>query len=98
MVGNNQTIQCTISTVSGVTASSVIINWIGPDGTLSNNDRIMISSVSISGTNSTNKTFSGSLHFMYLAEKDKGNYTCNISILEKTTSVTFTLGALIGKQ
>ena len=98
MVGNNQTIQCTINTVSGVTANSVIVKWIGPEGTLSNNNGIVISSLSISGTNSTNKTFSSSLHFMYLTDEDKGNYTCNVSILEKTASMAFMVGALIGKQ
>ena len=97
VVGSNQTIQWTISTVSGVTPNSIIINWIGPNGTLSNNDRIMISSLSISGSNSTNKNFSSSIHFMYLTEEDKGNYICNVSILEKTASMGFMLGALIGK-
>ena len=96
MVGNNQTIQCTISTVSGVTPNSVTVNWIGHIGTLSNTDRIMINSISISGSNFTNKNFSSTLHFMYLTKEDKGNYTCNVSILQNTASLTFMLGALTG--
>ena len=93
VVGNTQAIQCTISTVSGVTANSVIINWIGPSGaSITNNSRIFISSLSYdSGNYSTS-----SLKFMYLMEGDEGMYMCNVSILQTNASAAVEVGALIG--
>ena len=96
MVGNDQTIQCTINTVSGVTPSSVIVNWIGPNETsITNSSRIMISLFN-SGNNSAN-IFSSSLKFIYLMEGDDGIYMCNVSILQTNASTAVEVGALIGK-
>ena len=95
MVGNDQTIQCTISTVSGVTLNSVIVNWIRPSGvSITNSSRIMISL--LSGNNSTN-IFSSSLKFIYLMEGDNGTYMCNVSILQTNASTAVEVGTLIGK-
>ena len=96
VVGNTQAIQCTISTVSGVTANSVIINWIGPSGaSITNNSRIFISSLSYdSGNYSTN--ISSSLKFIHLMEGDEGMYMCNVSILQTSASTAVEVGALIG--
>ena len=97
MVGNNQTIQCTISTVSGVTLNSVMVNWIRPNGTsITNSSRIKISLELLSGNNSTN-IFSSSLIFIYLMEGDDGIYMCNVSILHTNASTAVEVGTLIGK-
>ena len=97
-VGNDQTIQCAISTVSGVTLNSVIVNWIGPSGvSITNSSRIMISLLTFnSGNNSTN-IFSSSLKFIYLMEGDDGIYMCNVSILQTSASTAVEVGTLIGK-
>ena len=50
-VGSNQTIQCTINTVIGVTVKSVIVDWMGPGGiSITNSDRIMISPLPLVAT------------------------------------------------
>ena len=95
VVGNHQTIQCTISTVIGVTANSVIVNWIGPSGaSITNDSRVMISLLTFD--NSTNN-FSSSLKFVYLMEGDKGMYVCNVSILQTSASNAVEVEALTGK-
>ena len=77
-VGSPQTIECIVSTVSGVELSSVMISWMGPDGNLiTDTSRIIINPVTTSGTN-----FTSTLSFIYLMEKDEGMYTCNVMILE----------------
>ena len=98
LVGNFQTINCTINTVSGVALNSVLVHWMGPNGMLSSNDRIIINPLKINHTNSTHKTFCSFLNFLYLTEEDKGNYTCGISILQKSKAVGVVLEALISKH
>ena len=95
VVGNNQTIQCTISTVSGVTVNSVIVNWIGPsEASITNDSRVMISLLTFD--NSTNN-FSSFLKFVYLMEGDEGMYVCNVSILQTSECNAVEVGALTGK-
>ena len=94
-VGNFQIIQCIINTVSGVTPDSVIVRWIGPRGiSIINNNRTVISPLE---SNSASN-FTSSLEFMYIMEGDEGKYMCNVSILQRSTSITVELGALIGKH
>ena len=82
MVGSPQEIHCTVSTVSGVKLSSVMISWIGPGGdTITNDSRVAISPTVSFGTD-----FISTLEFTYLMEGDEGTYTCDVMILETTTS------------
>ena len=98
MVGNNQTIRCTISTVSGVTPNSVTVNWIGPSGaSIASGSRIMISPLTSNSDNNSTNNFSSSLKFMYLTEEDEGRYVCNVSILQTNASMAVEVGALTGK-
>ena len=95
IVGNKHTIHCGINIVNGVTLNSVIVNWIGPKGIpVVNNSRITITAPTISGSN----YFTSSLQFMYLMERDKGTYVCNVSILQTSTSMMVELGTLTGKN
>ena len=77
-MGSPQMISCTASTVSGVAASLVIINWLGPGGDpiMTNNSR-----VTISPTTSSNNDHTSNLEFTYLMEGDEGVYTCNVTIM-----------------
>jgi len=87
IVGSPQFINCTVSTVNGVVADSVMINWMGPGGdSVTNNSRVTISSTTSSGN-----TYTSSLQFTYLMEGDEGTHICNVTILESTgsDSVTF---------
>ena len=93
MVGSPQAIQCIVSTVSGVEFSSVIINWMGPDGNLiTDNSRIIVNP-----TTSFGDIYVNGLHFIYLIEGDEGMYTCNVTILETTQTSVVELSNLTCK-
>ena len=93
MVGSPQAIQCRVSSVSGVELSSVMINWMGPDGNLiTGNSRIIVNPVTSFGNN-----FTSGLHFIYLMEGDEGVYTCNVMILEIIRTSIVELGNLTYK-
>ena len=93
MVGSPQDIQCIVSTVSGVELSSVMISWVGPRGESITND----SRVTISPTTSSSSNYTSSLQFTYLMEEDEGVYTCNVMILETTSSALSELSNLTSK-
>ena len=93
-MGSSQNIQCTVSTVSGVESSSVMISWMGPRGNIdATNGRVSIGSV----TNDGNNMYTRSLQFTYLMEGDKGNYSCNVIILDASTTQSIELQSLTGK-
>ena len=92
VVGRPQTVNCTVSTVSGVAASSVMISWMGPGGVITNDSR-----VTISPTTSSGNTYTSSLQFTYLMEGDNGTYTCNVRILDTNESQPYFLGPLMCK-
>ena len=92
-VGSPQAIECIVSTVSGVELSSVMISWMGPNGSFTtDSNRIIINPVTSFGNN-----FTSSIHFIYLMEGDEGIYTCNVMILETTQSGVVNLGRLTCK-
>ena len=93
MVGSPQTIQCIVITVNGVELSSVVINWMGPDGNLiTDNSRIIVNPITSFGD-----VYVNGLHFIYLMEGDEGTYTCNVTILEATQTSIVELGNLTSK-
>ena len=93
MVGSPQDIQCIVSTVSGVELSSVMISWMGPGGESITND----SRVTISPTTSSGNNYTSSLQFTYLMEGDEGMYTCNVMILDTTSTNVAEITELSGK-
>ena len=93
MVGSPQTIDCTVSTVSGVELSSVMISWMGPGG----GSIISDSRVTISPTTSSGNTYTSSLQFTYLMEGDEGKYTCNVMILGTSGSQSVELQSLTSR-
>ena len=93
MVGSPQDIQCIVSTVSGVELSSVMISWMGPGGESIIND----SRVTISPTTSSGNNYTSSLQFTYLMEGGEGMYTCNVMILETSTSNFINMKSLTSK-
>ena len=92
MVGSAQNIQCTVSTVSGVESNSVIISWVGPDGTITSDSRVIISPTTSSGN-----TYTSNLQFTYLMEGDEGTYTCNVMILDTSEDSSNEIQSLVGK-
>ena len=93
MVGSPQDIQCIVSTVSGVELSSVMISWMGPGGESITND----SRVTISPTTSSGNNYTSSLQLTYLMEGDEGMYTCNVMILDTTSTIVTEITELSGK-
>ena len=91
MVGNPQVINCTVSTVSGIESSSVMISWMGPTGSITNDSRM-----TISPTTSSGNTYTSSLQFTYLMEGDEGTYTCNVMIMDTSGSQSVELQSLTG--
>ena len=80
-MGSPQVINCTVSTVSGVESSLVIISWMGPGVTITNESRVTISPATFDGSN-----YISSLSFEYLVEEDEGTYMCNVTILDTRES------------
>ena len=94
MVGSPQDIQCMVSTVSGVEPSSVMISWMGPKGSYTNNSRIFIEMDVMANHN----TYKSTLQFDYLMEGDEGIYTCSVTILDTDNLQTTKIESLTGKQ
>ena len=93
MVGDQVVLDCVVTTVSGVEPSAVMFSWTGPGGVISNGIGIDNSTTTITTTPNDN-THTSSLQFMYLMEGDNGTYTCNVSILDTTGTVSVELGPL----
>ena len=92
MVGSPQDFICTMSTVSGVESSSIMISWMGPGGSITNNSR-----VTISPTTSSGNTYTSSLQFTYLLQSDEGNYICNVMILQTSASESVEIRTIMCK-
>ena len=91
MLGSPQVMNCTVSTVSGIESSSVMISWMGPAGSITNDSRM-----TISPTTSSGNTYISSLQFTYLMEGDEGMYTCNVMIMDTSGSQSVELQSLTG--
>ena len=92
-IGSPQVINCTVITVSGVESSSVMISWMRPGGSSIISD----SRVTISPTTSSGNNYTSSLQFDYLLQGDRGNYTCNVMILDTTESQSVELQSILCK-
>ena len=92
-VGEPYSIQCSIYTSEKMNSSIITTDWIGPDGSITNDSRTTIyPAVSNNGIihNST-------LQFLYLRQNDTGPFTCNVTILNTTLSQIFQLNNITGK-
>ena len=94
-VGRTEDIVCTVSGVSGVEPSALMISWLGPGGNIITNDSD--SRLSIIPTTVSGDTYISRLLFDYLVEGDEGNYTCNVAILDDSTSSVFQLQSFFSK-
>ena len=100
MVGSPQVLMCTVNTVHGVEFSSVMIEWIGPNGSYTNNSRVTIEMNETEMSQSTlhNNIYNSSLQFAYLMEGDEGTYTCYVTILDTVNSQSTEIEPLTSKQ
>ena len=94
MVGSNQEIWCTVSTVSGINSDSIMIIWVGPgEDTISTiGDRVMSTPIV-----SNDNVFTRSMYFNYLMEGDEGIYTCIVMVLETNATASVQLETLTSK-
>ena len=92
LVGSPEEIYCLVRVVSGVEPDLVMINWMGPGGNTIGND----SRVTINPIISINNDYISTLEFTYLMEGDEGIYTCEVIILETTTSDYLAIQNLTG--
>ena len=73
IVGDPQAVTCVLVTTSVLDPSSVTIFWKGPNGIITDDDRVTIN------TTGDGNTYITTLHFNYLSESDEGIYTCNVT-------------------
>ena len=93
-MGRPLEINCTLYTPGVVNSSDVNISWIGPDGVITNDERITTVIPSISNSYSHTST----LQFSYLSEKDEDtSYNCTSYLLGEYQSKSFTISNLSSK-
>ena len=99
MVGSPQVLICTVNTVDGVESNLVTINWTGPEGSFTNDSRIIAKmdkrELQISETHNKHNS---TLEFAYLMEEDEGMYTCSVTILDTSNFQKAEIETLISKQ
>ena len=82
-------IHCLVDTPNITNSDDVTISWTGPNGTITNDNRLNITPTVSNGTNHLS-----TLQFSYLSEDDEGLYECNTAVLDynknKTASVELT--------
>ena len=90
-MGSRQVINCTVSTIGQMESSSVMFSWRRPGGgSVTSDSRVTISPT----TSSDNISHTSSLQFTYLMEGDRGNYTCNVTLLLATGSQSVVIESL----
>ena len=92
IVGRMQDIVCSVTTAITTDTNEVTLTWVGPDGVITEDDR-----VSIIPTFSDGNTYTTILQFDYLMEDDEGVYTCDVMIGESVDSLSLELQEIISK-
>ena len=83
-VGKPYQIQCNVSTSEKINTSILKIHWSGPNGSITNDNRISIHpTVSDDGI-----VHNSTLQFLYLDQNDTGAFVCNVTILYTNVSET----------
>ena len=90
-IGNLQDIICLIATTSRLDPTSVTSFWTGPNGVVTNDDRLTII------TTVDSNIYTTVLHFDYIWESDEGIYTCNVTTSDHSVSLSTNLSNLMSK-
>ena len=91
-VGDPQDVICIVASTSGLDdADSVTTSWTGPNGVITNDNRLTIN------TTIENNIYTSILHFDYIVESDEGIYTCNVTTIDHNVSLSTSLTNLISK-
>ena len=81
-VGDPQVVICSITSATVLDANSVTTSWTGPNGVITNDDRVTIN------TTVENNIYTSILHFDYIAESDEGIYSCNMTTIDHNVSLS----------
>lgn len=84
-VGDPQDVICIVASTSELDANSVTTSWTGPNGVITNDDRVTIN------TTVNNNIYTTTLHFNYIMESDEGIYTCNVTTIDRNVSLSTSL-------
>ena len=88
-MGGALKIYCIVNTTNITNSDDVTISWTGPNGTITNDDRLTFTPAVSNGTNHIS-----TLQFSYLSEDDEGLYECSTTVLgyeeNKTASIELT--------
>ena len=90
-VGNPQDVICLVVTTSGLDPGSVTSIWTGPNGIVTDDDRVTIN------TTGDSNTYITTLHLSYLLESDEGVYTCNVTTESHNISLNTNLTNFLSK-
>ena len=90
-VGDPQDVICSITSTTVLDANSVTTSWTGPNGVITNDDRLTIN-ITVD-----NNIYTTILHFDHLLESDEGIYTCNITTTDHFVSLSTNFTDLISK-
>ena len=90
-VSDPQDVICSITSTTVLDANSVTTSWTGPNGVITNDDRLTIN------TTVDNNIYTTILHFDHLLESDEGIYICNITTTDHSVSLSTNFTDLISK-
>ena len=93
-LGVSYEIHCTAYTDEMINPNNATLSWTGPNGTITNDSRLIITPTISNGT-----SHASTLQFSYLSESDEGEYSCNLVMFgtELSGSESFELQNFTGK-
>ena len=92
-VGDSQDVICILASTTGLDPKSTVFSsWTGPNGIITDDDRVTIN------VTLDNNIYTTILHFDYLSENDEGIYTCNMITSDHTLSLNFSITSLTSKS
>ena len=89
-VGDPQDVICIVASTSGLD-DLVIASWTGPNGIITNDDRVTIN------TTVDSNIYTSILHINYMMESDEGMYTCNVTTSDLNVSLSANITNLTSK-
>ena len=91
-VGNYKEMHCIADITERINPLAVNITWTGPNGAITNDNRLTITPTVSNGTKHIS-----TLQFSYLSEDDEGLYECNVAVFEMNKVEFFPLINFISK-
>ena len=94
-IGDMQDITCSVTIISAIEPESVELTWANDDAIITADNRVTITPTNIT-ENPSSFTYSTTIQFAYLVQKDERNYTCNVTVDDMMESHSITLQNLYG--